>query len=108
MSQRTEFRVVWTREGRRQSTRIYQGWSSACRKAQGILALEAVKAETRFETMPDLVEPPVIQQRTVGDWEQNPYYEPSEPSEGTKKEMLYIYGDGDAPTEPKEAADVPF
>ena len=92
MSQRMEFRVVWKREGRRQSTRIYQGWSSAYRKAQGVLAMEAVKDETTYETMPDLEERPVIQQRTVGDWEPSPLGVVSEPSDYTKKEMLYQFG----------------
>jgi hypothetical protein len=87
----TEFRVVWKREGRRQSTRIFQSGSSAYRKAQGILALEAVKGETEYETMPDLEERPTIQQRSVGEWEPNPFG-PSESDEGIGREMLYLYG----------------
>lgn len=90
-AQRTEFRVVWKREGRQRSTRIFQSWDAACRKAAGIVALEAVKDETTYDTLPDLEEPPTIEQRSVGDWETNPYYVPGPPQEGAMREMRYLY-----------------
>ena len=70
-----EYRVVWRREGRRQSTRIYQSAASAWRKAQGIVALEAVKHETTFAGMPALDEDPMIEKRAVGEW-QDAEFEP--------------------------------
>lgn len=96
MSQRTEFRVVWKREGRQRSTRIYQSWSAACRKATGIVALEAVKSETTYDTLPDLEELPMIEERHVGDWAQNPHYVAGEPQEGAMREMRYLYAKPEA------------
>lgn len=86
MTQRNEFRVRWKREGRQQTTRIYQSGKAAHRKAQGILGLEAVKADTSFHAMPDLEIAPVIEMRPVGDWEPTEY-QVAEVSEGTKMSM---------------------
>jgi hypothetical protein len=73
-TQRVEFRVRWRREGQAQiSTRIYQTWSSAYRKAQAIAAIEAVKDDTTFESMPSLAEGPVIEVREVGEWRANEF-----------------------------------
>ena len=63
-----EFRVRWRREGRQRASAIYQTEAAARRKADGILALDAVKADTRFDDMPDLAEPPVVEAREVGPW----------------------------------------
>ena len=63
-----EYRVQWRREGRKRTTRIYQTWSAAYRKAQGILALEDVKADTSLATLPALAEPPVIEERRCAAW----------------------------------------
>lgn len=63
-----EYRVRWQREGRRITGRIYQTEKAALHKAEGIAALEEVKGDTRFEDMPDLVGPPVIEARLVGEW----------------------------------------
>lgn len=90
MSQRVEFRVIWKREGRRQSTRIYQSWDAAYKKAQGVLALEAVKAETEFAAMPDLEQRPVIETRPVGDWSENEF-QVTEPSDYLKRSMRELY-----------------
>lgn len=106
-AQRTEFRVVWKREGRNRSTRIFQSWSAACRKAAGIVALDAVKADTTYDTLPDLEEPPIIEERHVGDWEKNPWYAPSEPQEGVMQEMRYMFGKP-AASEPAEVSNDPF
>src|SRR5580693_8435679 len=86
MAQRSEYRVVWKREGRNQTTRIYQSHDSAYRKAQGILGLEAVKDETSFASLPDLEGPPVIQCRPVGDWVPVEH-QTTEASEGAKTKM---------------------
>ena len=86
-----EFRVVWKREGRRRSTRIYQSWSAAYHKAQGILALDAVKADTTYETLPDLEEDPIIEQRTVGPWESRECVITA-PSEWKLNDMRALYG----------------
>jgi hypothetical protein len=73
-AQRVEFRVRWRREGQPQiSTRIYQTWSAAYRKAQAIAAIEAVKDDTTFENMPDLAEGPIIEVREVGPWKANEF-----------------------------------
>lgn len=87
MSGKKEYRVRWRRQGRGQSTTIYQSHSSAYRKAQGILALEAVKDETSFENMPPLVEGPVIEVRPVGDWEPVEY-QIAEVEDWAKERML--------------------
>lgn len=77
-----EYRVVWRRAERRRSTRIYQGRDAAYRKAQGILAVERIKDEfDGLASMPELVEPPVIQTRTVGEWED--WHTPDAPTEWT-------------------------
>lgn len=80
MSRRTEYRVRWQREDRSPSYRIYQSFEAATRKVDAIVATEEVKhAVPRLASLPDLVEPPVIQTRRVGDWEDGERgYEPSE------------------------------
>jgi len=88
--QTSEYRLVWKREGRQRSTRIYQAWGSAYKKAQGILALEAVKGETSLATLPDLEEPPVIEVRPVGDWVPTTI-QILEPHEGLKESMKFLY-----------------
>lgn len=70
MSARLEFRVKWKREGRKSTTAIYQTAPPALQKADRLMALDAVKADTKFADMPDLVAPPTIEQREVGEWEQ--------------------------------------
>jgi len=87
MAQRKEYRVVWQRQERRQSTRIYQSHSSAWRKARAVLAMEAVKDLTHYTTMPPLAERPVIQVRTVGEWEPVEW-QVGEVEEHEKKSML--------------------
>jgi hypothetical protein len=78
--QRVEFRVRWRREGQaRISTRIYQTWSAAYRKAQAIAAIEETKEHTSFVGMKDLVEGPVIEVREVGEWRENEV-QPNPPS----------------------------
>ncbi len=104
MAQRIEYRVVWKREGRQRSTRIYQSWSSAYRKAQGILALDAVKAETSFHTLPDLEERPTIQTRPVGDWMEQDF-PVADPGDYTKNEMKNLYP---IPVDDRDSANVPF
>jgi hypothetical protein len=65
----TEYRLKWRRDGRQWSYRIYQTWSAAYRKAQGIVALEEIKDDTKLADMPSLVEGPVIEERAVAAWE---------------------------------------
>ncbi len=105
MAQRVEYRVVWKREGRQRSVRIYQSWSSAYRKAQGILALDAVKAETTFHTLPDLEERPTIQTRPVGDWSEYTASEILEPSDYAKDNMRLLYP---IPIDDRDSANLPF
>jgi hypothetical protein len=65
----TEYRVRWQREGRSPTTRIYQTEAAALRKIDGILALDALKGDSkRWDDMPDLVGSPELQMRVVGDW----------------------------------------
>lgn len=105
--QRMEYRVRWKREGRQQSTRIYQKHGSAWHKARGILALEAVKGDTSFHAMPDLEERPVIEGRPVGDWEPDEY-QPGEPGALEKQAMLE-WAEYTNPKNPDpEGVDVPF
>lgn len=90
-AQRTEFRVRWRREGQHHcSTRIYQSWSPAYRKAQGIAAIELVKDDTTFAAMPDLAEGPVIEVREVGPWQANEF-QPSPPSDALVERMRGRY-----------------
>lgn len=90
-TQRVEFRVRWRREGQHQSnTRIYQSWSSAYRKAQGIAAIELVKDDTTFENMASLAEGPVIEVREVGPWQANEF-QPRPPSDGLVERMRERY-----------------
>jgi hypothetical protein len=64
-----EYRVVWQREGRQRTTRIYQTEQAARRKIDGILALEEIKSDnSQWEDMPDLVAVPVLEVREVGEW----------------------------------------
>lgn len=64
-----EYRVKWRREDSGWVTRIYQTEVAAMRKADGIVALDAVKAGTKFADMPDLAGPVVIERRAVPAWE---------------------------------------
>jgi hypothetical protein len=81
-----EFRVSWRRQEHGRVTRIYQTEQAARRKAEGILALERVKAKTTFSGMADLAEVPLIESRPVGVW--SPVAEqPGEPSEGACARM---------------------
>ncbi len=69
-----EYRVRWQREGRNPTYRIYQHGDTACRKVRGLLALEIIKAKTeRYADMGDLVGPPELQVREVGEWHANEY-----------------------------------
>ena len=71
MSGKREFRVWWRREGAHRATAIFQTEAAARRKADGIVALEAVKRGSRFDEMPDLVEVPVIEVRDVSEWREH-------------------------------------
>ena len=82
-----EYRVVWRRMERRETTRIYQSHASAYQKARAILALEAIKDRTQLSDMPPLVEGPEIQARPVGDWEPVPW-QVTEVEEYAKESML--------------------
>jgi hypothetical protein len=84
-----EYRVRWRRNGQsRSTTRILQRWDSAVKKARTIRALEAVRDETRFRTMEDLVEGPVIEQRKVGEWIPAPGVVLGEPSDMDRASIL--------------------
>jgi hypothetical protein len=74
-----EYRVKWQREEISQTTRIYQTEAAAMRKADGIVALDAVKVGSRFADMPDLIGPVVIERRAVEAWE--PFGTWDEPSD---------------------------
>lgn len=91
----TEYRLKWRREGRQWSYRIYQTWSAAYRKAQGILALEDVKDDTTMAEMPNLAEGPIIEERAVAAWE------PSEVhmvvTDATRESMRAYFGRNDDP-----------
>lgn len=64
-----EYRVRWWRAGRQGgASAIFQTLDAAQRKADRLLALDAVKADTRFADMPDLLRPPVVESRPVGPW----------------------------------------
>lgn len=99
-----EYRVTWRREGRKRTTKIFQTWDAACRKQRGILVLEEVKAETSLETMPDLAEPPVIQSREVGTWEEHPHQPPVEVTDYDREGMLAYF----PPARPAVDAEIPF
>ena len=89
--QRVEFRVRWRREGQSQiSTRIYQGWSAAYRKAQAIAAIELIKDETTFAGMADLAEGPTIEVREVGAWRENEV-QPRPPHDALLERMKVQY-----------------
>jgi hypothetical protein len=66
--EKLEYRLGWQREGRRPVKQIFQTEKAALEKADRILALEEVKANTQFADMPDLVSPPVVESRQVGEW----------------------------------------
>lgn len=73
MSQRAEYRVRWTREGRREKFVIRQSWSAAYGKARAILAADELAKDPTVdyydkEPLPRLVSLPVIEERPVGDW----------------------------------------
>jgi hypothetical protein len=81
-----EFRVRWQRVGRRPKTVIYQDWSAACRKMRAVQALDAVKGEfERYEDMPSLAGPPVLEFREVGAW--GPHAYQPRPSESGLRSM---------------------
>lgn len=104
----TEYRVVWQREGRRRQTAIFQSWTSACRKMQGILATDQAKIGTRMETLPDLVGPPVLEVRECSPWEANAYQPYGEPAEHVVREMRWHFGgELETPTT-EDSAEVPF
>lgn len=63
-----EYRVRWRREGRQGTSQIYQSEDGARGKADRLMALDAVKEGSRFDDMPDLTGPPVIEVREVGPW----------------------------------------
>jgi hypothetical protein len=102
--QRVEFRVRWRREGQPQiSTRIYQTWSAAYRKAQAIAAIEAVKDDTTFAHMADLAEGPVVEVREVGPWKANEF-QPHPPHDALLERMRHRY----APAPEDDAWVAPF
>ena len=102
--QRVEFRVRWRREGQVGiSTRIYQSWSPAYRKAEAIMAIEATKDDTTFASMPALAEGPTIEIREVGVWQANDYQAPP-PDEWLLEEMRRRY----APDESWKRDSSPF
>ena len=78
--ERLEYRVRWRRDGRQGASSIYQTEQPARQKADRLMALDAVKQGTKFEDMPDLVAPPTIEVRTVGEWAAS-IVQPSEPSD---------------------------
>jgi hypothetical protein len=95
-----EYRVVWRREGQhRASTRVYQSWSPAHRKAQAVMAIEAAKDDTTFATMPRLAAGPVIEVREVGPWRANPM-QPAPPRERLVDDMRARYAPQPADDDP--------
>src|SRR5262245_49657332 len=62
-----EFRVRWQREGRAQSTRIYQTWKAAYNRYCTIACWDSVKEGTRFDNMPPL-KYVVLESREVPAW----------------------------------------
>jgi hypothetical protein len=66
-----EFRVYWRREGLHRATAIYQTEAAARRKADGILALDALKEGSRLAVVPDVVDGPVIEVRDVSNWREH-------------------------------------
>lgn len=83
---RYEFRVHWRRDGRQRATAIFQTEAAARRKADGILGLDAIKEGTRFDDLPDLISPPIVEAREVGPWEPLPDQQ-IEPSDGAVARM---------------------
>lgn len=71
---RFEYRVRWQREGRHPHHRIFQSWDAACRKVRALIALDKIKGEfTIYDDMEDLVGPPTLQVREVGEWRDHLY-----------------------------------
>lgn len=89
-----EYRLRWRRQERGRTYRIYQTREAAHRKARGILALEAVKHETSMSDMPDLAEPPVIEEREVGAWTRS-HTQASPPVESDLAGMRTYFGRDD-------------
>lgn len=81
-----EYRVRWRREGRQGTSQIYQSEDGCRAKADRLMALEAVKEGSRFDDMPDLVGPPVIEVREVGAWQ------PAEeqPTEASEEAIMHM------------------
>jgi hypothetical protein len=86
----SEFRVRWQRQGRGQSTRIYQTWSAAYRRYLTIKCWDDVKEGSRYEDMPDL-EYVVLESRECPEW--TPHDFQPEITDGfreaTRKGILY-------------------
>lgn len=65
-----EYRLRWQRLGRGARWQIFQSEKGCYDKADRLLALDEVKGDIpRFEDMPDLLGPPTIEVREVGEWE---------------------------------------
>jgi hypothetical protein len=64
-----EYRVVWKRSPYVTSSRIYQRYSTAHRKAVAVLAIDKLRGIlSRFDGMDGLCEGPTIESRPVGIW----------------------------------------
>lgn len=86
-----EHRVVWQREGRGRRTAIFQSWDAACRKFAAVVATDEAKVGTTMDTLPDLVGPPIIEQRRCDPWETAPYQPEATPRQSVIDELVYRF-----------------
>ena len=109
-----EYRVRWQREGREPAYRIYQSWEAACRRVRSLMAMDEVKKDAeRFADMPDLVGPPELQVREVGEWGTHDYQPKASEFDvkGVREAIYWRYGQG-APPDPepplRPMTEIPF
>jgi hypothetical protein len=100
-----EYRVRWQREGRGQTTRIYQTWSAAYGRFCTIACWDDVKDGTSWENMPPL-QWIVLESREVPAWEPHPFQ--PEVSDFYREQTRQAIRDRD-PRPPVESSfEVPF
>lgn len=101
----SEFRVRWRREGRGQTTRIYQTWSAAWNRYCTIKVWDDIKEGTRYGNMPPL-EFVVLESREVPAWTEHPFQPEVTDLHRTRAREGILYGEPDHEAGTREG--VPF